>query len=119
MSTVCIVDDDPDTREAMRVALEMYGYAVIEASEGAAALETLHTAHADVILLDLVMPGMDGCEFLARQRADPELASIPVVVLSGAGDVAGLAARLGATSWARKPIELDQLVGEIERVGPH
>lgn len=119
MSTVCIVEDDPDTREAMRLVLEMYGYEVIEAGDGASALVALHHTHAGLILLDLMMPGMNGSEFLEKQRADPEIASIPVLLLSGAADLRSEARRLGVAAWVRKPADLDQLVGEVERVYPH
>jgi CheY-like chemotaxis protein len=115
MKTVCVVDDDPDTREALRLVLELSGYDVIEASDGAMALAELHRQHAGVILLDLMMPGMTGSEFLERQHADPELAAIPVVVLSGVGDVRAEATRLGASAWVRKPVELDELMREVDR----
>ena len=119
MSTVCVIDDDADTRDALRLVLELNGYEVIEASDGAAALDELHRNPAGVILLDLMMPGMTGCEFLERQQADPDLCSIPVVVLSGAGDVPTQAERLGAAAWVRKPVELDELIHEVERLFPH
>lgn len=113
--TVCIVDDDPDIREAMRFALEMHGVRVLEASDGAVALDQLHREKCGLILLDLMMPGMNGWEFRAAQRADPDLAGIPVVVLSGARDVADLARELDAAAYLTKPVELEQLAEVVDR----
>ncbi|UJR85235.1 response regulator [Sandaracinus amylolyticus] len=113
---VCIVDDDDDIREAMRLALELHGLEVIEASDGEEALARLHGSHCGLVLLDLMMPGMNGWEFRAKQKADPELASIPVLVLSGARDVESHARELGASAWVQKPIELDHLIVEVDRL---
>lgn len=115
MGTVCIVDDDPDIREVLRLVLEMRGYDVIEAADGVAALSALHGAGCCTILLDLMMPGMSGWEFRARQRVDPELASIPVVVLSGVRDLHRQAGDLGAAAYLQKPVELERLIGEVAR----
>lgn len=113
--TVCIVDDDPDIREAMRFALEMHGVRVLEASDGAVALGELHREKCGLILLDLMMPGMNGWEFRAAQRADPQIASIPVVVLSGARDAADLARELDAATYLTKPVELERLTEVVDR----
>jgi two-component system OmpR family response regulator len=119
MSTVCIVDDDPDIREAMRLVLEMHGHAVIEASDGAEAIGCLHGAGADVILLDLMMPGMSGWEFLDERSGDPELASIPVVLLSGVGDLSLEAHNLEGVVCVQKPIELAVLLQQVDRLTHH
>lgn len=115
--TVCIVDDDSDIREAMRLVLELRGYDVLEASDGAEALEVMRRSDAPccLVLLDLMMPGMNGWEFRARQRADPALASVPVVVLSGVREVASQARELDASEVLQKPIDLEQLVSIVER----
>ena len=114
--TVCIVDDDDDIREAMRLALELHGVDVVEASDGAEALEKLHHTHCGLVLLDLMMPGMNGWEFRAKQLADPEIADIPVLVLSGVRDVEGHAGELDAAAWVQKPVELDHLIVEVDRL---
>jgi len=114
--TVCIVDDDPDIREAMRFALELDGVHVVEASDGAAALDRLHHEKCGLILLDLMMPGMNGWEFRAEQRADPELAQIPVVVLSGAREVSDHARELGAAAYLQKPVELERLSEVVDEL---
>lgn len=114
--TVCVIDDDEDIREAMRMILEMKGYEVLEADDGASALEQLHVhRHPCVILLDLMMPGMNGWEFRERQRSDPDLASIPVIILSGVHDLAARAREIGAADQLQKPVDLARLLDAISR----
>jgi CheY-like chemotaxis protein len=114
---VCIVDDDADIREAMRLVLEMSGYAVTEAADGAAALDVLRSAAPlpCCIILDLMMPGMNGWEFREQQRADPRIASVPVIILSGVHDLSAKAREIGAADQLQKPIELAQLLDAVGR----
>ena len=85
---MCVVDDDPDMREALRLVLELRGYSVEEAADGQRALELLRSnPGCCLILLDLMMPGMNGWQFRKAQQEAPELAAIPVVVLSAMRDV--------------------------------
>ena len=69
----------------------------------------------DLILLDLMMPVMSGWQFRVEQLKDSELAKIPVVILSGAGDVRREASALGAAGYAMKPFTLEALIGVVER----
>lgn len=110
-ATVLLVEDDLDIAEAMIDVLVDEGYLVAHASNGREALDLLHH-HLDpsVILLDLMMPEMDGSEFRAAQLLEPELASIPVVVLSADRKAAETARRLGVRDFAVKPLAPDQLV---------
>ena len=81
-----VVDDDADIREALCDILEDEGYATIAAGNGQVALEKLHGGRKPcMILLDLMMPVMDGWKFREAQQRDPELAKIPVVVITAAG----------------------------------
>jgi CheY-like chemotaxis protein len=82
---VLIVDDVADTRELLAEFLMHTGYHSIMASSGAAALERLSEIRADVIVTDLMMPGMGGAELVRRLQADPKLNTIPVIVLTGSG----------------------------------
>ncbi|MEO8681850.1 MAG: response regulator, partial [Vicinamibacterales bacterium] len=86
---VLIVDDDDDFRAVLRRQLANAGYYVLDARDGASALHVARTGHPDVITLDLVMPGLDGWSFIEQLRREPELATIPVVVVSGAPDASG------------------------------
>src|SRR6516165_4861574 len=81
---VLVVEDDHDVRVAVRLVLEDEGYQVDSVTDGRRALEHLERSAQlpDLILLDLMMPGMDGWDFAARLRANPRLCSIPVVVVS-------------------------------------
>ena len=84
--TVFVVEDDADTREMLCRFLELEGYHVESAVNGQQALERLHAgAHPSVILLDLMMPVMDGWQFRHAQAQDAALSTIPVIVVSAAG----------------------------------
>jgi two-component system, chemotaxis family, chemotaxis protein CheY len=113
---ILLVDDHPDIRESLSDLLEAIGFRVTTAADGRAGLEYLrsHAAPA-VILLDLMMPGMDGAEFRRRQLLDPALAAIPVILCSGVNDLEIHAERLGRLVWLRKPFPVDQLLGALRR----
>jgi CheY-like chemotaxis protein len=113
---VCVVDDDPDMREALRLVLELGGYSVEEAADGGEALELLRrNSRCCLILLDLMMPGMNGWQFRQAQLETPELAAIPVAVLSAMRDVCTHAAEVGAVACLSKPLDMDRLMAEVSR----
>ena len=119
MSTsVLIVDDNDLNRELLSDALRLAGYATAEAGDGREALDYLHS-HADrpgAILLDLLMPVMDGWEFLRRRRRDPQLAEVPVLVFTAAdGFNADTMQALGATDVLRKPAQPRDVVAAVQR----
>jgi two-component system chemotaxis response regulator CheY len=118
--TVMVVEDDPDCLEVVAHALALDGYAVMTAVDGRDALRALEAGPApDLILLDLMLPVMDGWQFLEEQRARPALAGIPVVLLSGERALRRRASELGVAGAIPKPIELDELVSTVRRVvGP-
>lgn len=114
---VLVVDDDPDVCDTMQIILESYGYRVVTAENGMEALDKLRSGERpSVILLDLMMPGMDGVQFRHEQLRDAKLAGIPVVLVSASGEVAAKSAALGVTGLA-KPVDLDVLLATIERIG--
>lgn len=108
--SILVVDDDPDLQGVLRLALTADGYDVDFASDGRAALDYLRS-HVDTcgIVLDLMLPGMDGAEFRARQLRDRSIAWIPVVVTSATIDAERYARSLGAVRLLRKPFDLDDL----------
>ncbi len=115
-SWILVIDDDPDIREIVTLALEERGHRVVDCADGAAALELLHREPGcSLVILDLMMPTLSGWEFRERQLEDPELAHIPVVVVSGSRGVAEHANHLGAAAWLAKPFELAQLTDAIAR----
>jgi CheY-like chemotaxis protein len=109
---VFVVEDDVDTRDMLGRFLELEGFHVELASNGKQALERLNGGvRPRVILLDLMMPVMDGWQFRREQVRDPELARIPVIAVSAAGR--DRIAELGANAYLAKPVDLEQL---LERV---
>jgi CheY-like chemotaxis protein len=116
--SVLVVDDDADVRELLRVALEAEGYCVAGVDNGRAALDHLRS-HADtcIILLDLMLPVMDGSHFRNAQLRDRSLAWIPVVVMSGGPDSDRHARELGARRLVRKPLDLDEVKQALGYVG--
>lgn len=116
---VLAIDDDPDILLAVKDVLELEGHRVLLARGGREALELLRGgARPSVILLDLMMPDVNGWEFRDRQRADASLAPIPVVVISGQGVSAREVAALGVDDYLRKPVDVEQLLGAVSRYVP-
>jgi len=112
---ILIVDDDADIVETVQIILEMHGYRVLTAGDGRRALELLQGAEPpSLILLDLMMPDMNGAQFRAAQLRDPALSAIPVVAVSGDGSVREKAAVLGVDGIA-KPVALDTLLETVAR----
>ncbi len=108
--TVLIVEDDLDTREMLGRFLELEGYKVETAENGKRALERLGSGvGACVILLDLMMPVMDGWQFRQEQIRDASLADIPVIVVSAAGRER--LEKIQANAYLSKPVDLDELLG--------
>jgi CheY-like chemotaxis protein len=106
---VLIVEDDEDLREMMAQLLTLEGFQAATVANGREALDYLHQAgKPDVILLDLMMPVMDGWEFRRQQRADPAIAPVPVIVLSALDQ--NRAASLDATAFLKKPLDFDRLL---------
>ena len=114
--SVLVVDDDAATRDSLAEVLEEDGFAVLTASNGREAFEVLRSASTkpSVILLDMIMPVMDGWEFTKEQRNDPELASIPVAVFSVHPNIEAAARFVEAAAYFRKPLPLDDLIDTLD-----
>jgi CheY-like chemotaxis protein len=115
---VLIVEDDDTTREALSCILERAGYSVAAVANGREAINYLHRNHGrpQLIILDLMMPVMNGWEFRRQQRHDPALAAIPVVVCSAVGDIQQEVSLIGAVDCIQKPIDTDQLLNAVRRI---
>jgi CheY-like chemotaxis protein len=112
---VLIVEDNEVTRDVMALILESDGFEVSTAANGRSALERLRGGERPcVILLDLMMPVMDGWQFREEQRRDRALADIPVVVCTAAGEGTPKAA-LGAAELLNKPVEANDLLAAVRR----
>jgi two-component system, OmpR family, response regulator CpxR len=116
-----LVEDDADVREAILEVLEDNGYDLVPACNGRDALERLHAATPKpcLILLDMMMPIMDGWAFRAAQQRDPELRSIPVVVLTAHASAAETAHEMQAAGFLHKPVRLETLLATVRRFCNH
>jgi len=111
VSPVLIVEDDTDIREAMQEILEAEGYRACSASNGAEALRLLDRVHKPgLVLLDLMMPVMDGHAFLEVFRSNPNFADVPVVVVS-----AGIIVAPSINGFIKKPFDSDQLLQAVSK----
>ena len=113
---VLVVDDDPSIQGFLAEALADEGYEVRTAGNGREALGVLGTWQPDLILLDLMMPEMDGWHFRAAQRTMPKVADVPVIVLSATRDLATKVQSLAPAEVFAKPFDLERLLGTIERL---
>nr|WP_216618559.1 response regulator [Corallococcus carmarthensis] len=113
---VLVVDDDPDILEALSEILEAEGFEIRRARNGKEALERLDPDPPDLILLDLMMPVMDGWEFAQRMRQKPPaVAGIPLIVLSADRNVGSKAKDIGAVGHLAKPFELNDLLSMVRQ----
>jgi CheY-like chemotaxis protein len=113
--TIMVVDDNPDIITIVRTILEGKGFNVLSASSGAECLESLKTQKPDLIVLDIMMPEMDGLEVLTRLKAMSEFNNVPVVLLTAKvqyEDVLG-GYKLGADYYITKPFTSTQLINGI------
>lgn len=112
---VLVVDDDPNLRMLAEMQLSMQGFEVIQASNGAEALDMAKTKAPDVILLDMMMAGMDGADVLRALHADPLTEGIPVILLSALGGTDDRVKGLdeGAVDWITKPHEPRELIARV------
>jgi CheY-like chemotaxis protein len=110
---VLVVEDEELIRENLQLLLELEGYSVFTASNGQEGLEQLRKIpHPCLILLDLLMPVMNGMEFLAAKAQEDAVASIPVCVVSGVADPPHIS---GITAFVKKPVEFNQLLEFVKR----
>ena len=116
---VLIVDDEPPIRRFLRTSLSAQGYDIVEAEDGAKALEGVRRSSPDVLVLDLGLPGLDGLEVIRRLRGSG--ASLPIIVLSSRVDEAGKveALDLGADDYVTKPFGVDELLARIRAALRH
>ena len=113
---VLVVDDDPSIQGFLAEALADEGYGVRTAANGREALAILQEWRPDLILLDLMMPEMDGWAFRGEQRAMPRVSDVPVIVLSAARDLDARTRALKPAQVFPKPFDLEALLDTIERL---
>jgi len=110
---VLIVEDDLDCLQMVETLLMLNGYKTVTASNGAEALKIARETRPCVVLLDLMMPVMDGIQFRAAQQADSSIADIPVLIVSAHHDAEQIARRLGAAGVILKSIDTDALLDKV------
>ncbi|MCA9873351.1 MAG: response regulator [Anaerolineales bacterium] len=115
--SILVVDDEDVTREILQILLEMEGFTVFAAADGLEALEKVAECRPDLIILDLMMPRLDGLGVCKQLRAQPETADLAIILLSGNSQdravTAGL--RAGANAYLMKPIDPPLLLSEINK----
>ena len=117
MATILAVDDDPTIQQLLVVNLELEGYDVIVAGDGEEALERIRSDRPDAVLLDIMMPRMDGIEVCRAAKADPETADIPIVILSAKAqqDDIERGTDVGADAYLTKPFDPLDLIETVQR----
>jgi two-component system, chemotaxis family, chemotaxis protein CheY len=113
---VLIVDDDATITSVLEFLLVDSGYEVRTAGDGRAALQLSEERRPDLILLDLMMPVMNGWEVMTQLRDDPELRHIPVLILSADQNVGRKATDLGAEGYIAKPFDIDDLLSRVDNM---
>jgi DNA-binding response OmpR family regulator len=116
VTTVLVVDDEFDILEAVKGILELEGYRVLGASNGAQALNAMQQALPDLVLADLMMPVMDGLELLRKMRSDARLSRVPVVLMSALKPKVAQD-EYGWRAFLQKPFDLDALLARVREHG--
>ncbi|ACK64806.1 response regulator receiver protein [Rippkaea orientalis PCC 8801] len=118
MRAVLLVEDSPVQQEMISGILEDNGWRVIIAEDGFKALKEIEKFSPDVIVLDIVMPGMNGYEVCRRLKSDPKLKNVPVVICSSKGEEFDRywGIKQGADAYVAKPFEPIELVGTIKKL---
>ena len=114
--TILLVDDDPVVRRILERYLSRLGYQVEQAGSGEELLKRLHHSLPDLVLLDLIMPGMDGYSLIAQIRSEPQFQNLPLLMVTGepAHVHAPLAREVGVDGFVSKPFDFDELKRTIE-----
>ncbi|MGA3162996.1 MAG: response regulator [Verrucomicrobiota bacterium] len=115
---ILVVEDDTDQLELIRVVLEKAGFAIGTAANGTDALVKTRSISPDLIILDLMLPGLNGFDICETLRKDPQTASLPIIMLTGLcsefGRLAGLES--GASEFLTKPFKTDELVSKVDKL---
>ena len=115
---ILIVDDELDALTALKRALESDNYNVVEATDGLSAIEKVKAENPDVVLLDLMMPEMDGIETCKHLKSDPKYKHIPIIMLTAKGEIDNKieGIEMGADDYVTKPFNLHELKARIKMV---
>ena len=116
--TILVVDDEPDIQELLRITFKREGYEVFVSDSGEKAIEYMRSDRPDLVVLDLMLPGIDGLEVCKIFKADPNWKSVPILMLSAKGEEADVVSglELGAEDYVTKPFSSKELVARIRRI---
>jgi CheY-like chemotaxis protein len=112
-ATILVAEDHLDSRDAMRAILEAFGYRVVEAVNGREAVDLALQDPPDLILMDIMMPELDGFEATRELRRHARTRSTPIIAVTAMEGAQALALQAGATDFVRKPVDIRGLVGRI------
>lgn len=113
---ILVIDDEPGITELLSDLLELSGHPVVIANDARSALDLLRLHHPEVILVDIMMPSVDGLSLALTLRHDPRARLVPLIAMSASDSALNLAARTGDfDAYVAKPFENDQLVRTVER----
>ena len=115
MKKILIIDDDVTALDIVDFLFEDRGYEVVRRADGLSALECVESVKPDIILIDLMMPIMDGYTFRTEQMKNPEWSKVPVVVMSAEANAKEKMKNFGITAFLSKPVELDTILKTVER----
>lgn len=113
MPTILIAEDHVDSREALSALLEAFGFRVVPAANGREAVELARQAHPDLILMDIMMPELDGFEATRQIRGFPDTRDIPIITLTAMDGARSLALDAGANDFLPKPINSGTLLDKV------
>lgn len=113
IATILIAEDHLDSRDALRALLEAFGYRVLEAVNGRQAVEIALTEGPDLILMDIMMPELDGFEATRQLRGHDETHTIPIIAVTAMEGAHQLALQAGANDYVRKPVDIRRLVAKV------
>ena len=118
MTKILIADDDPDILDLAAFKLEQAGFDVVAVDNGLSALSAAHDEEPDLLVLDIMMPGMSGIDICRSLRADPSTSSVPVILLTSRGkeDDVEIGFTAGADDYVVKPFSPRELVSRVEAV---
>jgi CheY-like chemotaxis protein len=117
-STILTAEDHLDSRDALRALLEAFGYRVLVAGDGREAVRMAVEAGPDLVLMDIMMPEMDGFQATRALRGDARTANMPIIAVTAMEGAQQLALQAGADDFVRKPVDIRGLIAKVHRYLP-